>query len=60
MDVDFSQEIPSILLAVWNLPSSGRYGPKFRQNVKVVEGVLRYEAPEEWLSARNREMKNAK
>ncbi len=61
VDTDFSLEIPSMLLCVWNNPLSGRYEPVFRQNVKIEGGILKYEIPEEWLSVMEREVKtNAK
>ena len=56
VDTDLSLEIPSMLLGMWNVPSCGVYEPKFSQNVKVVDGVLKYEIPDEWLHERNREV----
>jgi CRISPR-associated protein Cas5d len=38
-------EVPSMLLGVWDDPTSGRYAPSFRQDVKVVGGRLSYEFP---------------
>ena len=57
VDTALSFEIPSMLLGVWDNPSCGRYEPIFRQNVKIVGGVLKYEISEEWLSVREREVK---
>lgn len=49
VDTALSLEIPSMLLGVWNSPTCGQYEPEFSQNVKVVEGVLKYNVPEAWL-----------
>jgi CRISPR-associated protein Cas5d len=57
VDTALSFEIPSMLLGVWDNPSCGRYEPIFRQNVKIIEGVLKYEIPEEWLLVEDREVK---
>jgi CRISPR-associated protein Cas5d len=60
VDTDLSMEIPSMLLGVWNSPVHGMYEPEFRQDVKIVGGILNYEIPEEWLSVEDREVtKNA-
>jgi CRISPR-associated protein Cas5d len=56
VDTDLALEIPSMLLGVWNSPSCGKYEPKFHQNVKIVDGLLRYEIPDEWLSQADREV----
>lgn len=56
VDTDLSLEIPSMLLGMWNVPSGGVYQPKFAQDVKVVDGVLKYEIPKEWLRERNLEV----
>lgn len=56
VDSALSFDIPSMLLGVWDAPASGRYAPRFRQNVSVREGVLQYKAPEEWCSKRDREV----
>lgn len=56
VDTALTFEIPSMLLGVWDKPSCGRYEPIFRQNVKIVEGVLKYELPEEWLLLKDREV----
>jgi len=55
VDTVLSLEIPSMLLGVWDNPSCGRYGPIFRQNVKISEGVLQYAIPQEWLFVQDRE-----
>jgi CRISPR-associated protein Cas5d len=57
VDTALSFEIPSMLLGVWDNPSCGRYEPIFRQNVKIIEGVLKYEIPEEWFLVEDREVK---
>jgi CRISPR-associated protein Cas5d len=44
-------EIPSMLLGVWNAPQSGQYAPVFRQDVKVQQGVLRFDVPAAWQGA---------
>jgi len=60
VDTAFSLEIPSMLFGMWDSPLCGMYEPEFRQNVKIVEGLLKYEIPEGWLSAEDREVtKNA-
>jgi CRISPR-associated protein Cas5d len=56
VDSALSLEIPSMLLGMWNVPSGGVYQPKFAQDVKVVDGVLKYEIPKEWLRERNPEV----
>jgi len=56
VDTALTFEIPSMLLGVWDNPSCGRYEPIFRQNVKIVGGVLKYEIPDEWLFSQNREV----
>jgi CRISPR-associated protein Cas5d len=56
VDTALSLEIPSMLLGVWNNPSCGQYEPEFDQNVRVVDGVLRYEIPDKWLPEQNREV----
>ncbi|MDR3567224.1 MAG: hypothetical protein P4L43_04275 [Syntrophobacteraceae bacterium] len=56
IDAALSMEIPSMLIAVWNSPSSGAYEPRFDQNIRVVEGVLEYRAPKSWTSRQNREV----
>lgn len=38
-------EVPSILLTVWSDPIAGQYAPEFRQTVKVLHGVVSYDAP---------------
>lgn len=60
VDTSLSLEITSMLLGVWDSPSCGRYEPTFRQNVKINEGTLKYEIPDEWLPNQDREVtKNA-
>jgi CRISPR-associated protein Cas5d len=56
VDTALSLEIPSMLLGVWNSPSSGKYEPIFRQNVRISKGVMKFEIPEEWLSVKGREV----
>lgn len=56
VDTALSLEIPSMLLGAWNSPTHGIYDPEFRQDVQVVEGVLNYEIPKEWLSVRGLEV----
>lgn len=46
VDEDFNCEIPSMLVSVWNSPSTGSYAPTFAQDTRVEAGVLRYESPE--------------
>lgn len=48
VDSALSLEIPSMLLGVWDSPSSGRYGPTFCQDMKIIGGVLRYKIPDAW------------
>src|SRR5574341_316014 len=48
-DEALSLDIPSMLLAVWDRPTAGGYTPAFRQDQRVLRGVLRYEVPDEWL-----------
>jgi len=38
-------EVPSMLLGIWDDPTSGRYAPIFLQDVKVVRGLLHYDHP---------------
>lgn len=42
LDDALSLEIPSMLLGMWDRPTAGRYVPEFRQDVRVVRGVLQY------------------
>lgn len=49
VDSAFFAEIPSMLLGVWNQPSQGKYDPTFRQNVKIREGELVFDVPDEWI-----------
>jgi CRISPR-associated protein Cas5d len=56
VDTALSLEIPSMLLGVWNTPSSGFYKPRFHQDVRIVEGALEYEIPNEWMFQKNREV----
>ncbi|MBI5590873.1 MAG: CRISPR-associated protein Cas5 [Deltaproteobacteria bacterium] len=56
VDTDLAFEIPSMLLGMWDTPSRGVYEPKFCQDVKIVDGVLKYEIPAEWLSEQNKEV----
>ncbi|MGH7593286.1 MAG: CRISPR-associated protein Cas5 [Gemmatimonadales bacterium] len=43
LDDALSLDVPSMLLGVWDTPTSGRYAPEFRQDVKVTNGVLQYD-----------------
>ena len=56
VDTTLSFEIPSMLLGMWGSPSCGQYEPRFCQNVKIVDGVLRYDIPDKWLSEPNQEV----
>ncbi len=56
VDGSLSLEIPSMLLGVWSVPSSGKYEPRYLQNVTIVHGVLTYDIPHEWLSQRDKEV----
>lgn len=51
VDKDLSLEISSILLGVWNHPTSGQYSPVFRQDVRITQGTLTYEIPASWSGA---------
>lgn len=42
VDDALNLEIPSMLLSMWSSPTSGQYAPKFRQDVRIESGVLRY------------------
>jgi CRISPR-associated protein Cas5d len=55
-DNSLSLEIPSMLVNVWNKPIFGRYNPKFHQDRRIEEGVLKYEIPGDWLSIKCREV----
>jgi CRISPR-associated protein Cas5d len=48
VDEALDLEVPSMLLGVWDDPTRGRYAPSFRQDVKVVRGLLRYDLPAVW------------
>jgi CRISPR-associated protein Cas5d len=41
-------EVPSMLLGVWDDPMRGRYAPIFRQDVKVVRGLMDFDFPAAW------------
>lgn len=56
VDTDFAIEIPTMLLGVWSNPSCGRYEPRFSQNVKIEEGVMKYDIPKKWLSEESKEV----
>jgi hypothetical protein len=45
-----------MLLGIWDSPLCGGYKPEFRQNVKIVEGVLKYAIPEGWLAVQDQEV----
>ncbi len=52
VDNAISLMVPSMLLCVWDRPTSGRYAPEFRQDVevgKVMGGVMEYDVPPTWL-----------
>jgi CRISPR-associated protein Cas5d len=58
VDSAMSLKVPSMLLCVWDRPTSGRYAPEFRQALevgKVLGGVMEYDVPAAWLSELNRE-----
>ena len=57
VDRNFAMDIPSMLLCMWNSPSQGKYEPKFHQNVKIIDGVMKYRVPQEWLYLQNQEVK---
>ncbi len=45
IDTDISLTVPSMLACVWDRPTSGRYAPRFEQDVaigKVLGGVMEY------------------
>ncbi len=58
VDADFSTEIPSMLVAMWNVPSRGKYEPVFQQDVKISHGVLEYKRDmlANWLSRPDKEV----
>jgi CRISPR-associated protein Cas5d len=49
LDDGLSLEVPSMLHGVWDRPTGGRYEPDFRQDVKVIGGVLHYVVAPEWI-----------
>lgn len=57
VDSSISMRVPSMLLSVWDRPTSGGYGPVFRQGVhiggteagSVRGGTIEYDLPAEWL-----------
>lgn len=53
VDAELSRSIPSMLLAMWDRPTDGCYRPTFRQDAEIVQGVLSYDVPQEWLVASN-------
>jgi CRISPR-associated protein Cas5d len=58
VDSAISLKLPSMLLCVWDRPTSGRYAPEFRQHVqvgKVLGGVMEYDVPAAWLAEARRE-----
>lgn len=57
VDTALSFKIPSMLLGMWTNPSNGQYEPSFCQDVKVVDGVLRYDIPDKWLSEPSQEVR---
>lgn len=63
VDGAISLKVPSMLLAVWDYPTNGRYAPMFRQDVevgKVLGGVMEYNVPATWLmGAHRREVADA-
>src|SRR5262249_2735687 len=50
VDDALSLDVPSMLLGMWDRPTAGRYAPEFRQDVKVVRGVLQYGIQPVWRS----------
>src|SRR5436190_988018 len=46
VDEALDLEVPSMLLGVWDDPTRGRYAPTFRQDVKIVRGLLHYDHPD--------------
>lgn len=42
-DKSINLTIPSMLYSMYDSPSCGKVRPKYKQNVKIVEGVLRYD-----------------
>jgi CRISPR-associated protein Cas5d len=48
VDKALTLEVPSMLLGVWNQPTSGQYMPLYRQDVQIEAGVLTYDIPEAW------------
>lgn len=43
VDDAFSEDVPSMLVRVWDAPTHGQYVPKFDQDLAVVAGVLTYD-----------------
>jgi CRISPR-associated protein Cas5d len=42
IDAELNLTIPSMLLSMWSAPRSGKYDPSFRQNVRIIKGVLTF------------------
>jgi len=42
VDDKFDEMIPSMVVSVWSHPVTGRFEPRFAQNVKIERGVLRF------------------
>jgi CRISPR-associated protein Cas5d len=54
VDDGFDDEVPSMLLGVWDHPTLGQYVPTFRQNVRIERGRLTYDVPDSWVNAANK------
>jgi CRISPR-associated protein Cas5d len=48
VDEALDLEVPAMLLGVWGSPTKGQYAPTFRQDVRVVRGLLQYDLPTNW------------
>jgi CRISPR-associated protein Cas5d len=48
VDDALSLHIPSMLLGVWDRPTSGRYAPTYAQDARIERGVLEYTLPAAW------------
>ncbi|HVT58031.1 MAG TPA: CRISPR-associated protein Cas5 [Thermoanaerobaculia bacterium] len=45
VDEALSLSVPSMLVGMWDRPITGRYAPEFRQDLKVVHGLLHFDVP---------------
>lgn len=59
VDDALSLDVPSMLLGVWDRPTHGQYEPTYRQELRLVRGVLEYPVPAEWRGVRPEETTNA-